>query len=211
MFLPFFLRTHFAIFVFLNHPVTGEAMIKQAKPAAAKQTRYVAFLRGINVSGQKIIRMTDLAKMFSDMGFDNVRTYIQSGNVIFESREKDEVKLRSKIEKGLNKALGYAVPVVIRSSAELAEIAGKNLFAKTPAESKPYITFLAENPEKNMKDLPLLSPKKDVQVIGVHRLNVFCLSLCVKGSFGFPNAFLEKELGVFATTRNLNTLMKLLE
>ena len=70
---------------------------------------YFAFLRGINVSGQKLIKMTDLAKIFSDAGFSNVKTFIQSGNVIFDSVEPDVKIVEMNLDRILSKALGYRV------------------------------------------------------------------------------------------------------
>ncbi|TAK58164.1 MAG: DUF1697 domain-containing protein [Bacteroidetes bacterium] len=183
--------------------------------------RYIAFLRGINVSGQKIIKMEELRKIFEGMKFPNVKTYIQSGNVIFDSSEKNAEKLTQKIEKGLVKALGYDVAVILRSKEEIAEIvtldpfnisSGTLQYKKTKAgDAKPYVVFVSLAPG-NIPKLPMVSPKGDVEIVGVHKNTFFCLSHPLpNGTRGFPNAFIEKEFKIPATTRNWNTVNKVLE
>lgn len=81
-------------------------------------TTYIAFLRGINVGGKKTIKMEDLVRVFASMGFRNVRTFIQSGKVIFDAPETGDVLTR-KIEKKLLKSFGYEVLVVLRTSDDL--------------------------------------------------------------------------------------------
>ena len=75
--------------------------------------KFIALLRGINVSGQKKIKMSDLKLLFEDLGFQNVETYIQSGNVIFSSKEKSIKKLESKISSGIKSKYGFDVPVLV--------------------------------------------------------------------------------------------------
>lgn len=174
--------------------------------------RHVAFLRGINVSGQKLIRMEDLIQIFASMKFKNIKTYIQSGNVIFDSTEKNTDVLTKKIEFGLNKSLGYKVTVLLRTMPELEEMVMSNPFKKikTDENVKPYVTFLSEAP-KIKHEPPFQSKQKDVEVFEIKNRDVFCLGLPLSnGRFGFPNAFIEKEFGVLATTRNRTTINKII-
>ena len=175
-------------------------------------TRFIAFLRGINVGGQKIIKMEDLSKIFSSSGFSNVKTYIQSGNVIFDSSEKDSPALTQKIEKNLLTLLGYDVTILLRTTDEVEQIINLNPFKniKPDDNTKMYVTFISEEPNKK-PSLPLLSSKKDVEVFQIKNLNIFSLSHRINGSFGFPNRFIEKELGVSATTRNWTTVSKIIK
>lgn len=92
--------------------------------------RYVALLRGINVGGNNIIRMTDLCGRFADMGCTQVATYIQSGNVVFSSRQKSKAKLTKTIEKALSESFGCDSRVVVVSAAELEQVV-----AQAPAGS----------------------------------------------------------------------------
>jgi uncharacterized protein (DUF1697 family) len=84
-------------------------------------TRYVALLRGINVGGKNLIRMSDLKACFEAHGFVGATTYIQSGNVLFASKEKDGAHLTREIEEILTKTFGYAASVVLRSQKQMRE------------------------------------------------------------------------------------------
>lgn len=170
--------------------------------------RYVAFLRGINVSGQKLIKMQELKRMFEGMGLANVKTFIQSGNVLFESTASDEPALRKKIEAGLERQLGYEVVVLVRTVAELEEMVKRNPF-KNIKDARIYVTFMAEECKTKPKT-PFFSPKKDVKVLDIIGRDAFCVSLPAGGGrFGFPNAFIEKEFKVAVTTRNWTTVTAL--
>ena len=89
---------------------------------------YIALLRGINVAGQKIIKMTELASCLESMKFKNVRTYIQSGNVIFESKATDKNKLSRRIKRKLQEILGHNVLVFLRTRQDLEKIVKFNPF-----------------------------------------------------------------------------------
>jgi len=171
---------------------------------------YFSFLRGINMAGHKIIKMEDLRKCFESMRFKNVRTYIQSGNVMFESTETNTRKLGITIEKGLIKSFGFEISVFLRTLEEMQSIAQLNPFKNitTHANSKMFVTFVSEEIRPRPK-APLWTSRKDVEVIAVRGHDLFSLSHEVNGRFGFPNPFIEKEFGVAATTRNWNTLRKL--
>ncbi len=180
---------------------------------------YIAFLRGINVGGTKIIKMDELKNIFESLGFKNVTTYIQSGNVRFETSTKSIKTLTSKIETSLHKALGYEVAVFLRTQEEMRALVKLDPFKQIKAsdKAKTYVTFLHETSEVLKASevlrtrVPLFSRKKDVEVIGARGCDVFCLSHLVDGKFGFPNLFLEKELKVPATTRNWTTVSKMAE
>jgi len=173
---------------------------------------YIAFLRGINVGGQKIIKMEDLKKMFISFGMGKVKTYIQSGNIIFESSDSDIVKLTLKIEKKLGLELGYEVTVILRTLTEVESILKQNPFKtiKPGEDEKLYVTFMYEEPKLKPK-LPLFSTKEDVEVFQIKKLDAFSISRKKNGSFGFPNAVIEKTLKVAATTRNWSTVNKIVD
>jgi len=171
---------------------------------------YIAFLRGINVSGHKIIKMSDLAKMFTVLKFKNVKTYIASGNVLFESNEKDVSKLEAKIEKEILKTFGFDVVVFVRTREELEKIVKLNPFAKIKIDKpKFYVLFMKENFTK--LKLPFFSEKYAVEVIAMLENNFFCVARPdVIGSGGGANLFIEKEHRIPATTRNWNTIIKIM-
>ena len=173
-------------------------------------TKYVAFLRGINVGGKKLIKMEVLRGIFESLGFKNVRTFIQSGNVIFESAKTDGAVLTKKIEKGLLRAVGYEVTVVLLTIAELEDILRRNPFRKIKAgdDVMMFVVFLATEP-LNKPKLPLQFSTENFEVLAIKNRAAFILCRRKKnGFFGFPNNFLEKQFGVSATTRNWTTVGK---
>ena len=119
--------------------------------------KYVAFHRAINVSGTKIIKMVLLKSLFEALGFKNVATYIQSGNVYFETTKTSDAALSKKIEKHLKAELGFEVETMVRTVEELADIAKKDPYKKIEDDGNAvvYIGFLSEEPAKENKDVLL--------------------------------------------------------
>ena len=174
-------------------------------------TRYIAFLRAINVGGHRLIKMQDLARMFESSGFKNVRTFIQSGNVIFDSRSANTQTLTKKIERSLEQSLGYRVSVMLRTLAEIQEIVRRNPFKKTPpsADVMMCVVFLAGEPQRN-PSLPAVIAKDNLEIFEVKDRAAFIVARRKKnGWFGFPN--IEKELGVSGTARNWTTVRKIVD
>lgn len=173
--------------------------------------KFAAFLRGINVGGNNIIKMADLKQLFVDCGFGDVKTYIQSGNVGFTSNNQDESNIVKTLEKAIFEFMKVDIKVIIRTPERLKEIIEMNPYSEYPdrTEAKQYISLLSDN-ITNLPPLPYKSEKDGVEIIAISERDAFCLSYPLKnGNYGFPNQFLEKEYKVFATTRNLNTLGKL--
>ena len=171
--------------------------------------RYVAFLRAINVGG-RVVKMDDLRRLFSSMGFSGVETFIASGNVIFESPSKSSAKLETTIEAALEKALGYHVGVFLRSPDELAELAGHPLVSgeKVPAGASLYVGFLRTQPAKEFTR-KLMAFNTDVDDFQVHDRQVLWM---VRGNFldsKVSSAKLEKTLTMPATFRNATTVRKM--
>jgi uncharacterized protein (DUF1697 family) len=174
--------------------------------------KYVAFLRGINVSGQKLIKMEALRKAFTETGFADVKTYIQSGNVIFESDVTDTKKLNLLLEGLIEKSFGFRTDVILRTHSDIESILNSLQISreKLSEERKYYITFLKEAYSEPFT-IPLFSKNKDVEVIYHNRMEFVSISTLYKGQYGFPNAYIEKLTGIPATTRNPLTLGKILE
>jgi len=170
-------------------------------------TKYIAFLRAINVGGTKIIKMDVLKKLFESFGLDNVQTYIQTGNVIFESKTKNTPAFENKIEKQLETALGYYVEVFIRSIDELASIIHQDRFNPHP-EDTLHIVFLRDKPAQTQAEIlkKFNSAADEFAVIGREVYNL----RHDRDKSVFSNNFIEKILGI-ATTRNITTLKKIFE
>src|SRR5690349_15767045 len=109
---------------------------------------FISILRGINVSGQKKIQMTDLKELYESLTFKDVTPFIQSGNVIFKSKKSPDEKLAKKIEDAIHKRYGFDVPVIIRTVEEMQHTISANPFLqqKNIDVEKLHVTFLAEIP-----------------------------------------------------------------
>jgi uncharacterized protein (DUF1697 family) len=174
--------------------------------------KFIALLRGINVSGQKKIKMTDLKKLFEDLNFTNVETYIQSGNVLFSTNSRNPDSVKNKIEKGIEAKYGYKVQVILKTPDELSSALKKNPFHKNKKRDtgKLYYTFLSEKPSKeNLKNLKGIDYSPEEYFIDEDRIYLF-----------FPNGYgkakmninlFEKKLNLFATSRNHRTVETLFE
>lgn len=124
---------------------------------------YVALLRGINVGGKNKIKMADLKACMEALGFEDVRTYIQSGNVIFRTTEREQAVLTGQIEDALAETFGYQLPVVVRSEDEMKEIvAGAPAdFGSDPDGYRYDVIFLKE-PLTAAEALPVVTTKEGV-------------------------------------------------
>lgn len=174
--------------------------------------KYIALLRGINVSGQKLIKMDALRKAFDSEGYKNVKTYIQSGNIVFESENRQVKKLIFEIETLIENHFGFHSDVIIRHQTEMRDLLNvlKNNNILSDNELKYYITFLQQEYEPAV-GLPLYSKNQDVEIIYADKLNFVSVAYVYKGNYGFPNAFIEKLTQIPATTRNPITLGKIME
>jgi uncharacterized protein (DUF1697 family) len=176
-------------------------------------SRYVAFLRGINVGGHAVIKMTDLKTAFENMGFSDVRTVLASGNVIFEARQADEKTLRVEIESGLKKAFKRDINVLLRNRDDLKQLRLSEPFKGievTPA-IRLYVTFLSDRAKTPAIKIPYATPRNELRIIGATATEVFSVVNLDQG-VGTPElmAILEKEFGSNLTTRNWNTILKVL-
>ena len=171
--------------------------------------RYVAFLRGINV-GKRRVKNDALARVFDDLGFKNVKVLIASGNVLFDAREQDELKLTKTVEDGLGEALGFDVAVMLRSVPEIEAMLDLDPFKgiKVTKQTRRYVTLLAEKTKNTMK-LPYSSAGGNFRILSRTDREVYSVLNVVEGSRTVDlMAILEKEYGKSATTRNWNTIEK---
>ena len=173
---------------------------------------YIALLRGINVGGHKIVKMDRLRKAFEELGFKDVDTYVQSGNVVFKSPKIARADLSRKIEGMLLREFSISVPVIVRTAEEIGKVLTNNPFLKERDTDVAglHVTFLSLTPQRAaIKGLDAIAAGPDRfhcngQEIYLHCPNGF------GGTKLSINAF-EKVLAVGATTRNWNTVNKLYE
>jgi len=175
--------------------------------------KYISILRGINVSGQKKIKMADLKMLFENQGFSAVVTYIQSGNVVFASEISDKVTLKGKIEKMIASQYGFDVPVIIRTHLVFKRTIADCPFGEVDLienGTKVLLTLLAESPttENIAKLMTYVKAPEQLIVKGKH-VYLFCPN--GYGRSKLSNVFIENKLKVQATTRNWKTVLKLFE
>ncbi|WP_158926861.1 DUF1697 domain-containing protein [Acidisphaera sp. S103] len=163
-------------------------------------TGYVALLRAVNVGGRGILAMKDLQTLCSELGLDNVRTYIQSGNVVFES-ERPEAALKRMLEAAITKRLGRAVQVLIRTAAELKAIVEANPFPDAQPD-QVGVVFLPKPVRPNVLAEIVIQGREEVLAVG---REVF-----VHYPDGMGRSKLKLPFATDGTTRNLNTVGKLL-
>ena len=170
--------------------------------------RRIVLLRGINLGPNKRVPMAELRELFSGAGFEDVRTYVQSGNVVFKS-PKSAAQLVGAIERAISSAFGLDVTVLVRSKQELAKVVAGNPFAGRAAEvTHLHVTFLAAAPAAGrVRDLRAreFAPEE----LAVHGREVYLHCPNGYGRTKLNNAFLEKQLGVAGTTRNWRTVTTL--
>ncbi|MGE5626009.1 MAG: DUF1697 domain-containing protein [Bacillota bacterium] len=170
----------------------------------------VAFLRGINVGGKKLVPMAALKKIFEKMGCREVRTVLASGNVRFTPKDG---KLTAKVvEATLEKSLGFEVNVMLRNVSELAKIAKSDPFKgiRIGKQTRLYVTLLAQKPKRKPR-LPYKTPDFPFTILKVTGGEVLSvLELSPKGGTLDAMAVLEEQFGKALTTRNWNTVTKLL-
>lgn len=172
-------------------------------------TTYIALLRGINVGGHTV-KMERLRSLFGELGFERVRSYIQTGNVFFESGEGDTQALRMSIERHLRAALGYEVATCLRTVDEVERLLTLDPFkeiAVTP-EIRLAVSFLAE-PAAIALPLPYLTPDGAYEVVGMTPDELFVVWHLQNGRPGNSYGLLEKQLAVPTTTRFWHTTAKI--
>ena len=170
--------------------------------------RYIALLKGINVSGHKKIPMIELRQLLNDSGFKNVQTYIQSGNVILDSALKDTSKLEQKIQKAIMASFGFDVSVIVKTPEQLQMIFDKCPFSQEKKE-KAYFTMLNSVPSKELVEEASQKKYPGEEFVILDD----CIYLYADLGYGqakYSNAYFERKLKTAATARNYKTMMKLL-
>jgi uncharacterized protein (DUF1697 family) len=172
-------------------------------------SKYIAFLRAINVGGHTV-KMDVLRQLFESLGFANVETFIASGNVIFEAKAGNTKTLEKKIETCLHEALGYEVATFIRTDAEVAEIAKHKPFPQLDEAAALNVGFLAD-PLSDVATQKLMSLRTDIDDFHFHGREIYWLCKKKQSESKISNVVIEKVLGVKSTLRGVNTVKKLAE
>lgn len=173
--------------------------------------KYAAFLRGINVGGKNKIKMETLREVCASIGFENVKTYINSGNIIFETSKTDDKKIAERIKKAIEKEFGLNIKTIVRSIKEIENIVKNNPFDGQFENDKDlHVFFLDEEMPKEKVEL-LLSNNNENEQYFVRNREIFCwLKVSVLDSL-MGKDYIAKKLKVSSTARNWRTVNKVLE
>ena len=178
-----------------------------AKPGGT----HVALLRGINVGGKNKLPMKELTTLFQEAGCAEVRSYIQSGNIVFRASAATAKRVPERVAAAILQRFGYQVPVVIRSAQELGAIAEGNPYAEEGADpTSLHVGFLAERPSRAaIASLdPQRSPPDAFEVLG-QQIYLRCPNGI--GRSKLTVGYFERQLGTTTTLRNWRTVGKLVE
>ena len=170
--------------------------------------KYAAFLRGINVGGNNMIKMERLREIVAALGFENVRTYVNSGNVVFEARKTPDKKLAASIHDAINKQLAMDISVMVRSIDEIQEIVKNNPYVGQFENDKElHIFFLNEPLSPEHREL-LMANNSDTELIALDERTIYYLPRVgiLEGVLG--KGFIDKKLKIPSTARNWRTVNK---
>lgn len=171
---------------------------------------YISVLRGINVSGHRVIKMDALKKSYAELGFTNILTYIQSGNVIFQFKKSEHLKIENMIKNKISDEYGFDVPVIVKDAKDLKNVIKNNSFLnnKNVDLSKLHVTFLSAIPAKSeVKRIKEIDFSPEEFIICDDIIYLYC-----PGGYGntkLNNNFFENKLKVKATNRNWKTVNEL--
>ena len=171
---------------------------------------HVAFLRAINVGGRAVVKMADLQAAFSAAGCANVRTFIASGNIMFDAPAADD-GLRARIQANVGRLLGAEPVIVYRSMRDLERLVAAAPFGELAGDAsvKLYVAFVAAKTTQRPR-FPLELAKERLEAIGMKNGDVLIVSRRKpNGMYGFPNNWIERELDVASTARNWSTVTKI--
>ncbi|WCO01241.1 DUF1697 domain-containing protein [Psychroserpens ponticola] len=169
---------------------------------------YIVLLRGINVGGHKKVPMAELRELLAKSGFENVRTYIQSGNIIFKSSFSDIKEIEIRVQKSIIDHFGFEVPVIAKTRKELQVIFDVCPFSDEKKENS-YFVLLHDIPKPELVSMVNDISFKNEEFVIIKNCLYFHSSIGYGNSKFNMNSF-EKKLNVKATSRNYKTMLKLL-
>jgi uncharacterized protein (DUF1697 family) len=172
----------------------------------------ISMLRGVNVGGHNKIRMDALRALYQSLKLRDPQTYVQSGNVIFRTDERDLALLTKRIQNGIERSFGFRPDVIVRTTSELRDVIARNPFAKRRGidPSKLLVTFLASDPGQEARDKVLrIKTHPDELRIDGRELYTYYPNGMARPKLSW--AVIEKMLKTSGTGRNWNSVTKLLE
>ncbi|MDP9246334.1 MAG: DUF1697 domain-containing protein [Chloroflexota bacterium] len=182
----------------------------RATATFAAMPAYVALLRGINVGGNRMIKMADLRAVFVAADADDVATYIQSGNVVFTHAARSEPTLAAELEKRIAKAAGFPVPVVLRSAAQLARVIEDSPFPDADTDHL-HVAFLAARPPSNTPAIDARAFAPECYAAVGRELYLYLPDGMGRSRLAAAVLAKPKAIGAGGTARNWRTVLKLNE
>jgi len=173
--------------------------------------KYAALLRGINVGGKNKVAMADLRSVVEACGYTGVKTYINSGNVVFDAAKADDRKIAGKIHDQLLEDLGLDISVMVRSVAEIEAIIAKNPYSGQFENHKDLHVFFLADELSNENSALLLEKNSDAEMISVDGRTIYYLLRISIVDSVLGKGFIDRKLKVPATARNWRTVEKLAE
>jgi uncharacterized protein (DUF1697 family) len=172
----------------------------------------ISMLRGINLGKHRRVKMDDLRTAYESLKLRDVRTYLQSGNVVFTTKEGDSTVLARRLETQLERTLGFRADVIARSVSDMRAVVARNPFAHRSGidRSRLLVTFLAADPGEEARD-KVRSIKTDPEELRIEGRELYVYFPEGMGRSKLPAAAIEKALKTTGTARNWNTVTKLLE
>ena len=176
------------------------------------KTTIIGFLRGINVGGHHKVPMAELRERLGETGCVNVRTLLNSGNIVFEFETKNSKDPELKIEEHLSKSFGFAIPLILRTKQDILNLVQDNPFEKIEVHKniRLYCSFLKDKPDAEL-NLPYFSQDNAFRIISI-KDRIICSVLDLAGTETTKGMQeLEKLFGKNITTRNWNTILKIMD
>ena len=172
--------------------------------------KYIAFLRGINVTGHHKVPMAELRKEFTKLGFTNVITLLNSGNVIFESKPGSEESFEQSIAVHLEKVFGFYIPVLIRNANDIIELTDSEPFKniELTKDIRLYISFMKEKTNVDIS-IPWSTEDNSFQILEIRNRTIISVVNLTNTQTTKAMEILEKFFGKDITTRNWNTVMRI--
>lgn len=171
----------------------------------------ISMLRGVNVGGHNKIKMDALRALYESLKFTGCQTHIQSGNVIFKTKERNLAKLSSQMQTAMERSFGFRPDVILRTSDELRDVIARNPFAKRRGiePSKLLITFLVRPPTAQARD-NLLRLKTDPEELRIDGRELYIFYPHGIARSKLSSTLIERTLKVSGTGRNWNSVTKML-
>jgi uncharacterized protein (DUF1697 family) len=175
-------------------------------------TSVISLLRGVNVGGHNMIKMDALRVLYESLGLHNPQTYVQSGNVVFGTKERDLVRLAKRIEDGIEGSFGFRPAIILRTSSEMQDVIARNPFAKRRGiePNRLLVTFFATDPGAEARE-KILGIKADPEELRISGRELYVYYPNGMGRSKLSHAIIERALKMSGTGRNWNTVAKLLE